>query len=137
MTDDSANEVINQMNKTGKPIKIVVRGTDRSRLLDRNEEKIVEYQPGASFEKGINTVADLFQSAVFNAMTDGDQLVVFIVSDRDLVTLLIRSELLANHLNADKTADELKREAVFSNYDQVELRERINEILSFEIDKGA
>ena len=125
------------MNTTGRSIKFIVRGTDRSKLLDRTEKKIVEFQPGESFEEGIETVADLFQSAVSNAVNNGDQLEEFIVSGRDLVTLLIRSELLANRLDADKTLATLKNNMVFSNYDLSELKERINEILSFEISKNA
>jgi len=120
------------MNTTGKPITIVIVGTDKSRVLGPGETQRIVFQPNELFREGIDTIVDLFQSAASTANVDGNQLTHFIVSDRDYIAVLIRSELIASNMNPDRTLANLLGNSIFTNYAPGALLERIKETLSFE-----
>jgi hypothetical protein len=120
------------MNRTDKPITIVIVGTDKSNFLSPGESRRIVYQPNEPFREGVSTIADLFQNTTSTATVDGDQLTHFIVSDCDYIAVLIRSELIASNMNADRAIAKLLGTSTFINYEPNALLERINEILSFE-----
>lgn len=120
------------MNTTGKPITIVIVGTDKSCALGPGGSKRIVFQPNDPFHEGINTIAELFQNAASNATVDGDQMTHFIVSDRDYIAVLIRSELTASGMDPDRALAKLLNMPIFTNYDPDALLERVNETLSFE-----
>lgn len=120
------------MNTTGKPITIVIVGTDKSNVLGHGESQRIVFQPNELFHEGIDTIADLFQRATSTATADGNQLTHFIVSDRDYIGVLIRSELIASNMNPNRALARLLDKSIFINYEPGALLERINETLSFE-----
>lgn len=113
------------MNDTGKIIRIVIRGTKRSQILDPDEVQEVVFEPGHTFREGINDVDELFSNMISTAYMRGDCIEGFYIGEDDLMTQFIAHSLMKNAMDTEKACDELFEHPIFVNHERDDLYEKV------------
>ena len=113
------------MNNTGKTIRIVIRGTKRSQILDPDEVQEVVFEPGHAFREGINDVDELFSNMISTAHMRGDCIEGFYIGEDDLMTQFIVHSLMKNAMDTEGAYEELFEHPIFVNYDSDDLYQKV------------
>jgi hypothetical protein len=113
------------MNNTGKTIRIVIRGTKQSQILDPGEVQEIVFEPGHAFREGINDVDELFSNMISTAHMRGDCIEGFYIGEDDLMKQFIVHCLTNNAMNTDEAYEELFEHPIFVNYDSDDLYQKV------------
>lgn len=114
------------MNNTGKTIRIVVRGTKRSQILDPDEVQEIVFEPGNPFREDINDVDELFSNMISTAYMRGDCIEGFYIGEDDLIKHFIVQSLINNAMNTEEAYEELFDHPIFVNYDSDDLYQKVS-----------
>jgi hypothetical protein len=113
------------MNNTGKTIRIVIRGTKQSQILDPDEIQEIVFEPGDAFREGINDVDELFSNMISTAHMRGDCIEGFYIGEDDLMTQFIVHSLMENAMNIEEAHAQLSDHPIFVNYESDDIYQKV------------
>ena len=111
-------------------IKIVVKGTKRSILLDNGEKYVIDFKKGEPLREDLSSVQDLVRNAIDTSLRNGDMIISLIIDGFDLVQDAIIKELEQVNMSTEDAFISVCQFAYMSNVDPSDVYDLINEVKS-------
>ncbi len=118
------------MKKVGHNIRIIIVGTNKSQILDADEEFIVEFSKDEPLREDFEDINDLIDNAIQTSFYKGDIIRELEIDGNDFVRSLIIDTLQKNQMNAGDSVPELSSLPFLSNADPSDVYDMVFEVLS-------
>jgi hypothetical protein len=118
------------MAKVGHKIRLVVLGTKKSQILDRDEEFVLEFAEDEELRQDFSDANELLNHFVEHALNSGDMIKSLLIDGEDYVRSAVMEKLTEYAMNAEDAYPEVSSMPFFYNADPSDVHDIVVEVAS-------